>query len=134
MNNTKILIPLSKLPLLNIEAVSLIYGESDPGLILETLQQFQTEAQGYVSQIALIWHTGAAEDVVRYVHSLKTMTAMVGAEKMSRVCRMLERQLRAKDVVEAKRTYGLFEKVWQDTLQQLDLHLLTAQGDAADAQ
>lgn len=134
MNNTKILIPLSKLPLLNIEAVSLIYGESDPGLILETLQQFRTEAQGYVSQIALIWHTGAAEDVVRYVHSLKTMTAMVGAEKMSRVCRMLERQLRAKDVVEAKRTYGLFEKVWQDTLQQLDLHLLTAQGDAADAQ
>ncbi|MCT6698655.1 Hpt domain-containing protein [Rheinheimera sp. 4Y26] len=134
MNNAKILIPLSKLPLLNIEAVSLIYGESDPELILETLQQFQTEAQGYVSQIALIWHTGAAEDVVRYVHSLKTMTAMVGAEKMSRVCRMLERQLRAKDVVEARRTYGLFEKVWLDTLQQLDLHLLTAQGDAADAQ
>lgn len=134
MNNAKTLIPLSKLPLLTIEAVSLIYGESDPELILETLQQFKSEAQGYVSQIGLIWHTGAAEDVVRYVHSLKTMTAMVGAEKMSRVCRMLERQLRAKDVVEARRTYGLFEKVWQDTLQQLDLHLVTAQGDAADAQ
>lgn len=133
MNKPRTLLPVSKLPLLTIEAVTMIYGESDPQLILETLQQFKAEALGYVSQVEALWRSGAIEDVTRYFHSLKTMAAMVGAEKMSRVCKVLEHQLRAKDMLEARRTYPLFEKIWLDTLKELDLHMMAPEGSPKDA-
>lgn len=133
MIKPRTLSPISKLPLLTIEAVTIIYGESDPQLILETLQQFKAEALGYVSEVDSLWRSGATEDVTRHFHSLKTMAAMVGAEKMSRVCRVLEHQLRAKDMLEARRTYPLFEKIWLDTLKELDLHMLAPEGSSTDA-
>lgn len=110
-----------------------MYGESDPELITETLQQFKTEALGYVAQIGRLWRTGAFDDITRYVHSLKSMAAMVGAERMSGLCRVFERQLRSRDMIEAQRTYPLFETVWVETLDALDLYVQTEKGTSTDA-
>ena len=122
--------PLSNRAVLATEAISLIYGESDAGLIIDTLQQFRSEALGYVTQIDLLWRTGAFDDITRYVHSLKTMAAMVGAERMARLCQVFERQLKVRDMIEAQRSYPLFEAVWAETLTEVDKHILSA-GEAS---
>jgi len=129
MSKTRTLRPLSNRPLLTIEAISLIYGESDAGLIIDTLQQFRSEALGYVMQIDKLWRTGAFDDITRYVHSLKTMAAMVGAERMARLCQVFERQLKTRDMIEAQRNYPVFEAVWAETLIEVDKHILS-EGEA----
>ncbi len=130
MGNVRALRPLSKLPLLTVETISIIYGDTDPELIAETLEQFKAEAADYVTNISKLRHSGALEEIIRYVHSLKTMSAMVGAEKMSRVCQVFERQLRARDMIEVQRTYPMYEKIWVETLQQLDQYLAGREGAA----
>ncbi len=134
MNKAPVLRSLSNRPLLTIEAISLIYGESDAGLILDTLQQFRTEALGYVIQIDKLWRTGAFDDITRYVHSLKTMAAMVGAERMARLCQVFERQLKIRDMIEAQRNYPIFEVVWADTLAEVDRFILSEGEASSDAQ
>lgn len=134
MSKSRTLRPLSNRPLLSIEAISLIYGESDAGLIIDTLQQFRSEALGYVMQIDKLWHTGAFDDITRYVHSLKTMAAMVGAERMARLCQVFERQLKTRDMIEALRNYPVFEAVWAETLIEVDKHILSEAEAPPDAQ
>lgn len=134
MNKGPVLRPLSNRPLLTVEAISLIYGESDAGLIIDTLQQFRSEALGYVIQIDTLWRTGAFDDITRYVHSLKTMAAMVGAERMARLCQVFERQLKTRDMVEAQRSYPIFEAVWAETLAEVDSYILADGEASSDAQ
>lgn len=132
MSKAPALRPLSNRAVLAIEAIHLIYGESDAGLIHDTLQQFRSEALGYVTQIDLLWHSGAFDDITRYVHSLKTMAAMVGAERMARLCQVFERQLKARDMLEAQRSYPLFESVWAETLTEVDKHILLTKEAPSD--
>jgi len=117
-----------------VTTISIIYGDTDPELIAETLLQFKTEASGYVAQVSQLRHTGALDDIIRHVHSLKTMSAMVGAEKMSRVCQVFERQLRARDMIEVQRTYPLYEKIWLETIQQVDQYLIGCAGAETNEQ
>jgi HPt (histidine-containing phosphotransfer) domain-containing protein len=124
MSKDSALRPLSERPLLTVETIGRIYGESGAELISDTLQQFRTEALGYVTKVAELWHTGAFDEITRYVHSLKTMSAMVGAERMAKLCQVFERQLKGRDMVEAQRSYPVFQLVWSETLQQVEQHIL----------
>lgn len=99
---------LQSLPIVDAQVVQSLKelgGDEDPGLFVEVVDLFLTDAQARLRELERALASGDVKLLERTAHSLKSASANVGALRFSKLC--LEIELRGR----AERTDGVGELV-----------------------
>ena len=95
-------------------AIGLNYSNSKPRLYERSLQLFINSNGQLISQLDESWNRGDIETLRRFVHSLKSSAAIIGAEKLSQLAIGFEQNC----------TEALSNKIYQEQKRHLELELL----------
>lgn len=103
---------------LDLEILYDIYGERNKEVVEFALGIFKRESTGYLMEIIEFIKHKDAESVSAKFHSLKTMSAMVGAIYPSELCSDLEQS--TFDTEEYWQKLEHFQKVWAKLLTEVE--------------
>lgn len=106
---------------IDIRVVFDIYGEEGDEIVRYALGAFCNEASKYLAQLYLAVSQSDEDEANRLFHSLKTMSAMIGARQFSKVCAELELMSLQSDGFSQK--YAEFQQLWPLILKELEHHL-----------
>ena len=112
---------VNETPQIDINVIFDIYGEEGEDILQYALSAFCLEASKYVAQLHLAVAKVDEVEASRLFHSLKTMSAMIGARQLSRLCAELEMLLLKSTEFELK--YDAFLQLWPLILTELEQHL-----------
>jgi HPt (histidine-containing phosphotransfer) domain-containing protein len=81
-----------------IEALKELGGDDDPGLVLELVGMFLTDAPQRMSEIETSLARGDIATLERAAHTLKSSSANIGAARLSASCKAMEELARKKSL------------------------------------
>ena len=106
---------------IDINVIFDIYDEESDDIVRYALGAFCHEASKYVAQLYLAVNNADEVEASRLFHSLKTMSAMIGARQLNQLCAELEILLLESAEFELK--YDAFLQLWPLILIELEQHL-----------
>lgn len=112
---------ISENPQIDINVIFDIYGEEGRDILHHALGAFCQEASKYVAQLYLAVNNANDVEASRLFHSLKTMSAMIGARQLNQLCAELEILLLHSAEFELK--YEAFLRLWPLILTELEQYL-----------
>ena len=81
-----------------IESLKELGGDDDPGLVLELIGMFLTDAPQRMSDIQASLARGDIASLERAAHTLKSSSANIGAARLSSCCKSMEELARNRAV------------------------------------
>lgn len=114
-----------------IEAMADFIGTDDPEILLDVVNTFLSDAEQNIGRMQSSLIDGNDALLYRAAHSLKSSSAIVGAEELSALAERLEMAMRKKtDEIDPKTTVELIvsamHKVEAELRKQFNLHLVPA--------
>ena len=90
-----------------IQGLRELGGEQDPGLLLELIDLYLTDAPQRMAEIEQSLAAGDWKLLERAAHTLKSASANIGALNLSALCQQLELKARASDAQVCTNLYRL---------------------------
>jgi len=109
-------------PILDLDVIASLRelgGEDDPGLLLELVGLFLTDAPTYVSEIVTGFEGSDLARVQRASHTLKSSSANMGAMGLSGLARTIEGVAKTADMELLRELQGELQAVYQETAEAL---------------
>lgn len=106
---------------IDIRVIFDIYGEEGDEIVRYALGAFCAEASKYLAQLHIAVGRADEDEANRLFHSLKTMSAMIGARQFSQLCADLEVMSLQHAGFTSK--YAEFQQLWPQILAEVELHL-----------
>ena len=109
-------------PILDLDVIAGLRelgGEDDPGLLLELVGLFLTDAPTYVSEIVTGFEGNDLARVQRASHTLKSSSANMGAMGLSGLARTIEGVAKTADMDLLRELQGELQAVYQETAEAL---------------
>ena len=104
---------------------------SDPAVVLRFARDFSTTLEGKIERLGLRVEAGDAAGAEDAVLSVTTSALMVGAVRLDRAARAVQRMIAAHDLDGARRAIALLRACAADTLGELRARYPEAPGPAA---
>lgn len=121
----------SQAKVLDLDVLKMMYGDDSPDIVTLALTGYYTEARRYVSSLTDAADAADYTEVARLAHSLKSMSALVGAQRFSTLCAELEATAKQGNDAHTQVVLQQFTPCWQQ-LEQVVCSALGQQPDQSE--
>ena len=95
-------------------------GTDEPDILLDVLQTFLSDGLQLVERMQSALRENDTQLLFRSAHTLKSSSAIIGAEQLSDACEALERALRRNQDVDQEAAVALIAYAFADATQALE--------------
>ena len=108
---------------LDLAVLTDMYGDDSSETICQVLSRFRDEATLYMVKLQQAAEDGQFSEIARLSHSLKSMSALIGAVQLMVLCQTAEQAARQSEQASLTDSWLILDTVWPALLNELNSSL-----------